>query len=219
MKINIKKSFSLNYFVYFVYAIFLFGIFSVTSISAKDIGVVGKIYQISECDFLDFIKSKLLQMEKDGKLEELNKKMIKNTQYRADRPTPVEGITKAFESKSWTFDPTYIVPRDIVTSNGLVAQAGSKVNPLDTITLSKELIFYDADDKEQVIWAQNEDKKINGRDKLILINGSISSQTKLFNKPIYFDQAGSLTTRFNIKHVPAMVKQNGKILKITEVKI
>lgn len=36
---------------------------------------------------------------------------------------------------------------------------------------------------------------------------------------VYFDQKGELTSRFGIKHVPALVKGEGKFLKIIEEKI
>jgi conjugal transfer pilus assembly protein TraW len=64
---------------------------------------------------------------------------------------------------------------------------------------------------------QDQDKKLKGRDKLILINGSVLDQEKHFKKPIYFDQAGKLTSRFGITHVPAIITQEGMKLIVTEV--
>lgn len=43
--------------------------------------------------------------------------------------------------------------------------------------------------------------------------------TQKLNKPVFFDQGGVLTTRFKIKSVPATIEQDGKLLKISEVKI
>jgi conjugal transfer pilus assembly protein TraW len=34
---------------------------------------------------------------------------------------------------------------------------------------------------------------------------------------LYFDQGGGLTSKFNIKAVPAVVEQEGKMLKVREV--
>ena len=49
------------------------------------------------------------------------------------------------------------------------------------------------------------------------MNGSVLDAEKQMQQPIYFDQAGKLTTRFGITHVPAVVMQEGLYLKITEV--
>lgn len=84
------------------------------------------------------------------------------------------------------------------------------------MSLSKALIFYDGDDENQVHWVLERDNKLKGHDKLILVNGSVLSQEKIFKKSIYFDQAGKLTSRFEIKHVPALVKQEGTKLNIME---
>lgn len=43
------------------------------------------------------------------------------------------------------------------------------------------------------------------------------SEEKRFGKPVYFDQNGRLTTRFQIKHVPAMISQEGLKLIIREI--
>ena len=158
-------------------------------------------------------------MQANGELEKMNNKLVAKAKYKANRPTPVAGITRATETKVWEFDPTYIATKDISTSYGVIVKKGDRVNPLDKIPLSKIIIFYDGDDKKQIAWVKNKCRKFNDRCKLVLVNGAISDQTIIFNKPVYFDQFGSLTTKFNIKHAPAVIKQKGNVLEITEVKI
>ncbi len=84
--------------------------------------------------------------------------------------------------------------------------------------MSKVLIFYDADDKDEVKWVVDVDKKLGGHDKLILVNGSLLTEEKRFLKPIYFDQGGKLVNHFGIQHVPAAISQEDRSLRITEVK-
>jgi len=55
--------------------------------------------------------------------------------------------------------------------------------------------------------------------KIILINGSPLELQKKYKLWVYFDQSGILTTKFGIKHVPATVSQEGKRLKIREIKL
>jgi len=205
------------------YIAFLLSICVVCSVEAKDLGVVGTVYQIKEQNILEFIKTKLLQMQASGEIDKKNKELITKVKQKVDRPAPVQGITRATETKVWDFDPTYTATKDIFTPYGVVVKKGDKVNPLDSMPFTKVLIFYDGTDADQVIWVKNKCAKLKSREKLILVNGAISDQSKIFNKPIYFDQAGRLTTKFNIKHVPAMVKQNNKlakrVLEVSEIKI
>jgi len=61
------------------------------------------------------------------------------------------------------------------------------------------------------------DKIFSGKDKLILVDGSVLKALNLFKKLVYFDQAWHLTTHFAIHHVPAILRQHGELLKISEV--
>lgn len=195
----------------------------------KDLGTFGETYPIIEQDLLELIQDRLKVLEINGSLQSLQNKLSEIAIKRIDRPKQVGKITKAIENHSWIFDPAIEVESNIKDLEGnIIVKAGTKGNPLDIISLTKTLVFYDADDKKQVTWVQGLDKKLEGKTKLILVNGSIFSQVKLFQKSIYFDQAGVLTKHFNIHHVPATVaqtelidKEQGqlKCLKITEHKL
>lgn len=191
----------------------------VNKLYASDLGVMGETYPIAEMDFLDFIQSRIASLQKNGQWQSLQDRMQKEAVQYRDRPKKAEGITRAMETKSWQFDPSIVLDHDVTTPDGKrIAAAGTRVNPLIYVSLSKTLIFYNADDNEQVQWVIAQDKKLKGRDKLILVNGSLLAQEKQSRKPVYFDQAGKLLARFGITHVPAMVTQEGTLLRITEVK-
>ncbi len=53
--------------------------------------------------------------------------------------------------------------------------------------------------------------------KIILITGSPIKMMERAGLPIYFDYQGKLTTKLGIKHVPAIVNQQGNRLRIEEV--
>ena len=185
---------------------------------AKDLGVLGEIYPIVEVDLLEWIQSRITDMQHNGEWDSVQKKMQQDALHYRDRPKSIGGVTRAIENKSWLYDPSIVLDHDIVTAEGaLIAKAGTSVNPLKTISLSKALVFYNADDPEQAQWAEQEDKKRVGRIKLILINGSLLKEEKRLQKQIYFDQEGRLVSRFGIKHVPAIVEQEGTKCRITEV--
>ncbi len=187
---------------------------------ANDLGVMGETYPILEMDFLDFIQSRIEQIQKSGQWQALQNRAIRSAISYRERPPRVVGITRARETKIWKYDPSIVLDHDVISSGGkMIAVAGTKVNPLNFITINKTLIFYDSDDETQVKWVLEQDKKLNGKDKLILINGSVLDQEKRFKKPIYFDQSGKLTSRFGITQVPAIVYQEGMALRVVEVKI
>lgn len=201
--------------------ILLLLIFISQTAKAENLGTFGEVYPIVETDFLELIQSRLSMLQQEGKWQVIQKNAGKKATSYRDRPTSVVGITKATISISRDYDPTIVLDHDVmVPTNGkIIARAGTSVNPLVYHSLNKALIFYDADDKDQVKWALAQDKSLKGEDKLILVNGSVLDQEKLFNKPIYFDQSGKLITRFGIQHVPATVVQEGVHLKIKEIVI
>jgi conjugal transfer pilus assembly protein TraW len=187
---------------------------------ANDLGVMGETYKIAEIDFLEYIQSQIEQKQKNGQWQILQEQVRNKITYLRDRPRRVEGLSRAQENKRWLFDPSIILDRNIFTKSGnLIATAGTHVNPLVYISLSKTLIFFDGDDQEQVAWAIEQNKKINNKSKLILINGSLIKIESKTKTRLYFDQEGRLTNRFGIKHVPALVRQEGLKLLINEVRI
>lgn len=187
---------------------------------AKDFGVQGATYQIREENFLQEIQAKLREAEKSGKIAKLQSEMKKQTVARANRPKEVLGISKAEESREWIYDPSVSLDHDLRDQNGQVFyKAYTKVNPLDKISLSKALIFIDGDDKEQVNWALQQNKKRKNHAKVILVKGAVIDLMRQTKVRFYFDQNGTLTSRFKISHTPAIVEQEEKILKVREVAI
>ena len=131
------------------------------------------------------------------------------------RPKPVAGITPAIRERSWQFDPAMVVERDIRDQKGnLIAAAGQRVNPLDFVTVHQALVFVDGDDARQMAWATG---RWNATDaKIILVAGSPIDEMTNRKRRFYFDQNGVLTERFGIRHTPAVVSQQGKVMQVRE---
>ncbi len=183
---------------------------------AKDFGKQGTTFEIKEEGFLSMIYRKL----QDVDIEQEQKKMQELARKKIEEPDPVWGIVKAKEDRIFTYDTTYILPDNVYLPDGkLLYLAGTMVNPLDHISLEKKLVFIDGLDKAQVTWfkKQIEDKNVKEHDKLILVSGRPFDMEEDLGRQVYFDQAGALTGKFGIKAVPAVVEQEGKMLKITEV--
>jgi len=180
----------------------------------KDFGVVGTTFEIKEEDLLEVIEKKLQQMSVDGSLETHQKQMADKAQEKIKRPNPVEGIQHTTKPRSFLYDPSLTVPYDLKDHEGRVFHAkGTKVNPLDFKSLSKPLLFIDGDEKAQVEWAMEQEPLA----QIILTGGSPFELMEKLDRPIYFDQGGTLTKKLGIVQVPARVTQQDKTLLIEEI--
>lgn len=179
---------------------------------------LGKTYPITEPDMLEEIQQKLQKMEKSGQLQQMQKDAISRSQNSIEHPKPVQGLRRTVAPRTFYFDPSWRVPRDIVTPDGqTIAKANDVVNPLQYMPLSRHLVFFDQGDKAQVIWAMNMIKKYEGRVKPILVAGEPLTLTRQWKQQVYFDQSGYLVRRFGITQVPALVSQQGMKIRIDEM--
>jgi conjugal transfer pilus assembly protein TraW len=186
--------------------------------SARDYGQQGAVFPVIETDLLSVIQNKLTSMQASGALERANKELAARTEARVKRPPPVKGIVVASQARSWIHDPTITVEQDFRDGKGRVIVArGTRVNPLDTVPLRQRLVFLDGDDPAQVAWAMGRTTALNA--KLILVRGSPFALMKAEQRRFYFDQSGTLTTKFGVRAVPAVIEQAGRTLKVSEIAI
>ncbi|MBM5802488.1 MAG: type-F conjugative transfer system protein TraW [Cyanobacteria bacterium K_DeepCast_35m_m2_023] len=201
--------------------IFLFSF----DVQAVDFGKQGNTFPVKEEGFIAMIQRKL----KGINLEEHREKMRTHAKRVVEEPSPVARITRAIKTVSHSFDPSYILQEDVILPCGkLLYAAGESVNPLDHMSWEGKLLFIDARDKEQVEWVlgkhfgtdeQEPGQNKENNNKIVLVAGRPLELEEELQQPIYFDQSGELTTKFNIAHVPAVVEQEGKYLKVTEIDI
>lgn len=185
---------------------------------AKNLGTTGQTYDILEGDFIQLIETRYQHMKTSGEWDRKQQAWQQKMLQSADRPRPVDSITTAQVNRTYHIDPSITLSRDIVNLDGrIIARTGTSVNPLAILPLRKTLLFINADDAKQVAWAITKNKLLEDKTKLIVVNGSIKQMVNKLQKAVYFDQGGQLTTHFKIKHVPAMLQQDGLLLKIEEV--
>lgn len=182
---------------------------------ARDYGQQGAVWPVVEPDLLAQIHARLAHLEKTGETARLNEELKRRTIARVNRPEPVAGVGATAATRSWRFDPTITVDRNIADDKGrVIIAAGTRVNPLDTVPLRVPLVFLDGDDPAQLAWAA---RRFGGtRAKLILVRGAPLELMKARQRRFYFDQGGSLVKHFGIRAVPATVEQQGRVLLVTE---
>ena len=202
-------------------------LFAVASWGAQSIAgevtpavTLGPTYEIREPNALKEIKRKLEADQKSGLLaQKLNEGKQRAIDY-VQNPPPVSGISRAEEHRIFYWDPSIRVNQDVKTPSGFViARAGEMVNPLRKVSWSRMWVFIDGRDPAQVKAAQQLVTSVNGIAKVILTAGSHIELSNKLGYVVYFDQAGVLTKKFGISHVPATIRQEGMKLRIDELKI
>ena len=135
-----------------------------------------------------------------------------------EQPAAITTVSRTTQPRTHYYDPSLVVPYAITDAEGrIIVTPGTTVNPLDTVSLSKHLLFFDARDAGQVKRARELLDQHSGRVKLILTGGSYLELMKRWQTPVFFDQQGLLTTKLHIQHVPALVYQDGRRLRIDEI--
>jgi conjugal transfer pilus assembly protein TraW len=190
----------------------LMTLLSTTHGSAKNLGTYGSVFKVAEISIIEVIQGRLQAMEKAGKMEAVQRELQEKVKDKVNRPTSVEGMTKAKSRKKTKFDPTFVVSQNIKDNKGnLIASEGASYNPLDHKSFGEPLIFIDGDDLPQVQWA------ISKGGKIILVNGTPLELSRVHKKAFYFDQGGALTEKLGITEVPSLVRQEEKHLVIETI--
>lgn len=192
-------------------------LFSVTA-RAQDLGVIGPVYPIAEPSLLEVILAKLREADANGVMARLQRDTQASVKLGIEQPAPVARITKTTKARSFYYDPSIVVPYAITDADGKVIVApGTRVNPLDTVSLSKRLLFIDARDAAQIGRARGILEEHGGKVKVILTGGSYLELMRYWKRPVFYDQQGQLTDQLGIRHVPALVTQEGRRLRIDEI--
>ena len=185
---------------------------------AANLGTIGPTYPIAEQNLLDFIMARLREKERSGELQRMEDLAKARATQSIRSPKPVPGLHRVQTARTFYFDPTFTVDRNITDESGsLLFPAGMKINPLDVVSLSKHLLFFDARDPHQVAQAKELIDVYQGRVKPILVGGSYLDLMKSWKRQVFYDQEGTLVRKLGITAVPAIVSQEGSRLRIDEV--
>ena len=188
--------------------------------TAKDLGVRGATWPVAEPDLLEAIEARLLEMERSGELARLEREARERARERLEEPEPVPDIVPATEERSRLLDPAVTVAREIRTPDGtLLAAAGTRVNPLERMTLSRDLVFVDGRRVAEVAWALAREAEGARPARIVLLAGRPLDLMRRHRRPFFLDQGGRLAARFGIAATPSLVGQAGRLLRITEIPV
>ena len=186
---------------------------------ASDLGVVGPTYEIAERDLIEVMKDKFRRMERTGELAKVQENYKKQVLDAVEKPKPVPGIKNTETAHTYFVDPTWTLDRNVVDEKGnLLFPSGTKVNPLDYAPLTQQLLFFDQRERSQVAFAKRFIDQSTSRVKPILVGGEPLKLMRLWKREVFYDQGGVLSRKFLLKHAPAIVSQDGKRLRIDEIR-
>ena len=188
--------------------------------SAKDLGVRGATWPVAEPDLLAEIEARLLELERSGELARLETQARERARLKLEEPDPLPGIAPATRERSRLWDPAITVARDIRSADGaLIAAAGTRVNPLERMTLARDLLFVDGRRAAEIAWALAHEDESGRPAKIVLLAGRPLDLMRRHRRPFFFDQGGRLAARFGLRFTPSLVEQAGTRLRITEIPV
>src|SRR5947207_3921491 len=191
-----------------------------TGSRAEALGTVGETYAIAEPHLLSYIEQTLREKEKSGELAHLEEQAKSRVIDSIRNPRPLARIRPTQTARTFYFDPSIRVEQNITDDKGnIIVPAGTTKNPLEVVSLSKHLLFFDGSDSEQVRHARALIDHYGGKVKPILVARSYLDLMDAWQLSVYFDQQGVLTGKFGITQVPALVSQEGMRLRIDELKL
>lgn len=185
-------------------------------LAAKNYGVHGPIFEIEEQSILELLMEELRAKEEAGEIEALKQDMQDKTRAAIVRPRPVDGVLHAEESYEYLVDLSVSVERDLADHNGVVfARAGTVINPLDYMYFEKTIVMIDGDDPRQVAFAAGIGDETDSY--IVMVNGNPIETSNAYGRRYWFDIDGVMSAKFNIRHVPAIIREQYPHMRVTVV--
>ena len=195
----------------------LFSPLGLSIAAAEDLGVVGKTYAIAETDLLTVIQRQLQAMAADGRLEKAEQDLKARAEAYVNRPSG-RHLPRAIEPRVYYHDPSVTTAHDLIDHRGqIIHPAGTTINPLDYVSLTTPLVFFDGDDETQARWVRALIERTPDRYVVLMTNGPVIERMQAWQIRLYFDQHGRYTERLGIRALPAVVRQEGARLRIDEI--
>jgi len=185
---------------------------------AEDLGKFGTTWPVKEENPVAFIQNKLKNMETDGTIASLQEELASRVEQKIRNGSSLD-IPNTQTPREYEYDPSIVVQDDIKDHLGKVIYAkGTKINPLEHVSMPYELLFFNGNADDQLQWALTKHEEAQIKPLLILVAGSALALDEQYAPSFYFDQAGVLIKKFGIQQVPCIVRQVDKKLVIKEIK-
>jgi conjugal transfer pilus assembly protein TraW len=172
--------------------------------------VVGPTYPIAEPDVLAEIRAKAARMDWTALMRARNP-----SSFSAFHSASLPNATR---DRSFLFDPTYTLPRDVVDAKGAVLYpAGTTINVYARQVFPGRTIVIAAE-PEQLRWLDTIAKPTD-QDKVLLAGADFLQIKDLIGSRRAYALEARAVARFGLQAVPSIVQQDGKALRVREFRV
>lgn len=183
---------------------------------AESLGRLGPTYPVVEKNAAKELRT---SAQKAAKQAQAAQAAIRKSslQFLNELP-PIPGISQVRTDRTRFMEGTYTFESDVRGADGKVlVKAGTRFNLLGQGRLDGLLMILDGREERQVkmlerLW------RANFPVQPILIAGSYTKLASRFKRPFFYDYGGAISSRFEVKDVPAIIGQDQDRIRIEEVK-
>lgn len=190
-----------------------------TSVSpgSKDYGQRGETLSISESDLLEQVKERARTFNWAAYKQDVQDKFWQDAHF--------ESLPEAKSDREFWIDPTFTVPRELKDAKGhLIAAAGQRVNPLETLPFHQKLIVFNGARPSEVDWVFAELNKENSN-RITLITTEMDRNTgwsglQLLQKKLgarVFLLNPAIRRRFKLAATPSIIESVDRKFRIREI--
>ena len=183
--------------------------FSVSVAQARDLGTVGATYPIAE-------KDALTEIEERAKSIDWSKVIKRKPIEDYDGPQDRVSLPRAAKNRSFPVDMSSTLQMDIPDGKGgILYPKGYTFNPLEYVTFTKTLVVINGNDPEQVKWFAGSEYKGRIDVTVLLTEGHYRKLGKKLDVPLFYADS-TMIERLRLSAVPAVVRQEGKVMVVQE---
>lgn len=186
-----------------------------------ELGVHGNIVPIKEPDLIKVMQARTMAIDWEEKKRVALERCWKNL--------PNHNLPPVTKGRTRIIDPTVVVTKDIVSPNGaIIAQAGTKVNPLSLRPFTQLVAVFDPLDKTQLARVQKALVRLRqqkGVDRVTYIATRFCADKGLdgykeisdaVNAPVYL-LTSDIVERFELQSAPSIIYAGGDHFLVEEI--
>jgi len=170
---------------------------------------VGQLHPIAEPDIIDYARAQAARLDWPTLLAE--------ARTRAKQKIQGVALPPAKKDQTYYVDLSVRVQQDIHGPNGLLARAGTVINPLTQVLVRSHYVFFDPASPEQIAivkdWLREHRNVVLIATELAPLSDARAALSAQLGQPVYHLNP-TLASRFQLREVPALAMAEGPYLKV-----
>ena len=178
---------------------------------------LGKTYEFKERDILELIQEHLTKNRPELEQKLLGQRDKLKENRKNWKPKDMEKLTPTPKNNTFSPDMTWTLTKDIKDHEGnIIYPQGFSFNPAKYARLSYGIVVINANDKEELEWLEKGGYLNTIAYRIFLSEGSYYEMIQKYKQDFYY-LLPEIAKRFQLKHTPSIIKQEGEEIIIQEV--